>query len=132
MDTKAVVVFGESEKGGYHKPYLCHSLPQLVDTLGHPPPDSRGLFFAVQTILYDYPTLFFRVREEGFSYNDYFKGVELLRKHGGEMNLGALFAPGVGSSEVIEALSGTCELCEGILITTESDLYDFLTDSSFY
>jgi hypothetical protein len=35
--------------------------------------------------------------------------------------------PGVGDEEVIEASSSICLLRKSFLITTEKDLYDFLT-----
>ena len=70
--------FGEAEKGAYHTPYPISSLDELVGTFGHPPKFSTGLFYAVQTLLYDKSLLFFRVEEEGFSFNDYLIGLRAI------------------------------------------------------
>ena len=74
-----IALFGESEKGAFKTPLLVRQLPQLVDLLGNAPPDTEGLFFAVQAILYNRDILFFRVAEEGFSRSDYLHGLNLLK-----------------------------------------------------
>lgn len=122
-------MFGESEKGHFHRAYLFETLPQLIDKLGHPPRDSRGIFYAVQTILYENRLIYFRVREEGFSESDYLQGLEILRTNPLGEKLAAIFAPGVGSKSLIEVISEACRLHESILLTTEADLYDYLVDS---
>ncbi len=43
-----LALFGEAEKGTFRTPHLLRSLPQVMESLGNPPPDSRGLFYAVQ------------------------------------------------------------------------------------
>ena len=53
-----VFLFGEAEKGDFCKPYLCRSLPQLAETFGHPPMDTLGLFFAIQTLLFQKEIIF--------------------------------------------------------------------------
>jgi len=74
MTTYSIAMFGEAEKGSFHTAYFCQNLPQLVDYLGHPPPHSKGLYYAVQALLFQRNLIFFRVEEEGFSYQDYFLG----------------------------------------------------------
>ncbi|MES2122361.1 MAG: hypothetical protein V4492_06245, partial [Chlamydiota bacterium] len=64
-----IFLFGEAEKGDYCTPFVCKSLPQLADTFGNPPEESRGLMYAVQAILYERELIYFRVKEEGFSIN---------------------------------------------------------------
>ncbi len=127
METFTIALFGEAEKGEYIIPYFCQSLPQLVDYLGNPPPDSRGLFFAVQALLYHRNLLFLRVREEGFSMQDYLKGVHLLEKMENVPHIDAFGLPGVGDGEIIDAVVPLCMNYHSILITTESDLFDYLT-----
>ena len=110
MDKQLVALFGESEKGDFGHPYLCESLPQLVDYLGQPPAMSQGLHFAVQALMYHQALLFFRVREEGFSTQDYYYGLRLLKDQEKVPDLGALCMPGVGDVEIIQASSIVCVL----------------------
>lgn len=122
-----VALFGEAEKGEYRTAYFCQSLEQLVDYLGHPPPESKGLYYAVQALLYHRNLIFFRVREEGFSEQDYFCGAHLLKKQSLIPDIAAICIPGVGNGEIIEAIVPLCAVYHSILITTEADLYDYLT-----
>lgn len=122
-----VALFGEAEKGELHVPYLCRSLSELADQFGQPPPESRGLFLAVQALLYRRHLLFFRVKEEGFSRNDYFKSVHFLEDRLLVPELSAICTPGVGDSEVLDALTPICTMHASILITTVHDFYDYLT-----
>lgn len=124
-----VALFGEAEKGEYNFPYFFETLPQLVDYLGHPPEDSRGLFYAVQTLLFHRNLIYFRVKQEGFSYSDYFSGLRLLsnRDH---FTISAICAPGVGSMEIIDAAVPICKIHHSIFITNESDFYDYLMENS--
>lgn len=39
-----IALFGEAEKGQFEYPYYCENLDQLAEFLGHPPPESRGLY----------------------------------------------------------------------------------------
>lgn len=123
-----VFLFGEAEKGDFCTPLLCKSLPQLVDMFGNPPEESLGILYAVQALMYERELIYFRVREEGFSISDYMKGIKLLKEQGGFGQLAAICMPGVGDAEVIEATGIICSLHHSILVTTEKDLYDFLTD----
>lgn len=131
MDRKntrhVIALFGASEKGQFQKPYMLHELPQLIDFLGNPPPESAGISFAVQSILYKREVLFFRVREEGFSNPDYLYGFKYLQDLQKVRNLHALCLPGVGSPELLNASAPVCEIHKSPLITSQKDLYDYLT-----
>lgn len=124
-----LALFGEAEKGKFKTAYYCDSLPQLVEWLGNPPPNSRGLFFAVQALLYHRNLIFFRVEEEGFSHQDYFTGLHLLENVGAVPSLSAICLPGVGDLEIIHAALPLCQKHHSILITTESDFFDYLMDT---
>lgn len=128
MGNVTVALFGEAEKGEFQTPYYCQTLPQLVDTLGNPPPHSQGLFFATQTILYNYDLIFFRVREEGFSHQDYFLGLRVLETQPTvKPRIAAVCLPGVGDTEILHAMTPFCLVHHSIIITTPPDLYDYLT-----
>ncbi len=128
MDNYTIALFGEAERGKFQKAYFCDSLPQLVDNLGNPPPESRGLYYAVQALLFERNLIFFRVEEEGFSYQDYFLGLKMLRAQGLIADIAAICLPGVGDAEIIEAVTPLCLTHHSIIITTEPDLYDYLTE----
>jgi hypothetical protein len=128
MHTYTVALFGEAEKGEFKRPSLCHTVPQLLDLFGNPPTHSRGIYFAIQALLYDHALLFFRVKEEGFSYEDYLLGLRLLQNQTHFAEIDALCLPGVGSSEIISAIAPICEHYHSLLITNESDFYDYLTE----
>ena len=120
-----VALFGEAEKGQYKKPYIVRELPQLVDLLGNPPPDSEGLFFAVQALLYERELVFFRVQNEGFSKADYYSGLKFL--HDSPRPIHALCLPGVGDAELLDAFQPICSFHRSHIITSQKDLYDYLT-----
>jgi hypothetical protein len=127
MESYNIAMFGEAERGDYSTIYFCQTLPQLVDYFGNPPPDSRGLFLAVQAILYNRHLFFLRVQEEGFSIRDYLKGLQLLKTGDLFSKIAAIAIPGVGDVEIIDAIAPLCLAHHSILITTEDDLYDYLT-----
>lgn len=122
-----VFLFGAAEKGEHCIPYLCKSLPQLLDTFGNPPQDSLGLLYAVQALLYDRELIYFRVEEEGFSKQDYMRGIRLLQNKEIPLQLSALCLPGVGDPEIIDAISTVCQTHKTPLVINEKDLYDYLT-----
>ena len=124
-----VALFGEAEKGQYKTPYYLKALPQLMDYLGNPPPETEGLFFAIQALLYDREIIFFRVEDEGFSALDYFQGFKYLEDREKVKQVNALCLPGVGSLEILNASNGLCKIHKTHLITTQKDLYDYLTSS---
>lgn len=127
MELHTVALFGEAERGDYRVPYVCHSVPQLHDRVGNPPEDSQGIYYAIQALLHHYALVFFRVREEGFSYPDYIYGIKMLREQ--MTDLSAICLPGVGDSEIIETVVPVCAYYHSILIISEADLYDYLTES---
>lgn len=127
MENYTIALFGEAEKGDYETAYFFQSLPDVVDLLGNPPPETQGLHLAVQVLLYHRNLLFFRVREEGFSYQDYFAGLQLLEKQDTISHITALCLPGVGDSKIIHAMTPFCLNHHSFMITNESDFYDYLT-----
>lgn len=124
---RSIALFGEAEKGVFQKPYICKTLSQLIDTFGLPPDESLGLDFAIQTLLYQKQLVYFRVREEGFSIADYMLGLKELEKKDQIGNIDAICLPGVGDKEIIAASERLCQIHKSFLITTEKDLFDYLT-----
>lgn len=122
-----IFLFGEAEKGDFCTPFLCKSLPQLAETFGNPPEESLGLIYAVQALMFDRDLIYFRVKEEGFSIPDYMRGIRFLENKELSHHLSAICMPGVGDAKIIEATSPICSLHHSLLITTEGDLYDYLT-----
>lgn len=129
MQNCTIALFGEAEKGDFRTAYLCHTASQLLDYVGHPPIHSRGIYYAIQALLYERLLIFFRVREEGFSYQDYFIGLRLLETEQRFKNISAFCLPGVGDAGIIEALTPICTLFHSIIITNEADFYDYLMAS---
>jgi hypothetical protein len=129
MDLYTIALFGEAEKGDFRTAYYCRSLDQLVEYVGNPPEESRGLFYAVQALLYKHNLIFFRVKEEGFSSQDYINGLKCLESQHLLSKISAICIPGVGDFEIIDAMTPLCKAYHNFLITTESDLFDYLTDS---
>lgn len=124
---RTIVLFGEAERGEYKTAYFCQTLPQLADFLGNPPPFSVGLYYAVQALLYRQNLLFFRVREEGYSQQDYLLGLHMLQEQHAVPHISAICLPGVGDMEIIHAMTPFCKAHHSVIITTEPDLYDYLT-----
>lgn len=128
MEKFTIAIFGEAEKGAYHAPHLCRTLEQLDGFFGNPPEGSQGLYYAVQTLMFDRDLLFFRVREEGFSTEDYLLGIRALEKQDLIQGIAAICTPGVGDETIIKAIHPLCEMYHSILITNEADFYDYLTN----
>jgi hypothetical protein len=127
MESYTVALFGEAEKGEYHAAYHCNNLEQLAENFGNAPLNSRGLYFAIQAVLYHRDIIFFRVREEGFSTQDYYYGVKLLETQRTFPQISAICMPGVGNSKILEAAAPLCAAHHSLLIISEADLYDYLT-----
>lgn len=127
MENHPIVLFGEAEKGEFQSAYFCYNLPQLEEYFGNPPADTLGLFFAVQALLYKREVVFFRVQEEGFSSQDYLSGLNLIQSQKIIPIISAIGIPGVGSTEIIDATTEVCTYFHTVLITTEADLYDYLS-----
>ncbi|MBI3508555.1 MAG: hypothetical protein HY069_02810 [Chlamydiia bacterium] len=119
-----VALFGEAEKGQFKTPYYLRELAQLMDLLGNCPNDSDGVFFAIQSLLYNREVIYFRVAEEGFSKTDYFQGFRQLEE---AQKLHAVCLPGVGDTEILHASHALCHKHRSFLITTQKDLFDYLT-----
>lgn len=124
-----IFLFGEAEKGEFCTPLICQSLPHLAETFGNPPEESLGLMYAIQALLFDRELIYFRVKEEGFSVADYMRGIRLLENRNAFNELTAICMPGVGDIEIIEATNPICSVRKSLLITTQKDLYDYLTFS---
>jgi hypothetical protein len=122
-----LALFGEAEKGAFKTAHIVRELPQLVDRFGNPPEESEGLFFAVQALLFKREIIFFRVAEEGFSKLDYFSGLKTLEDQEKVHELHAICLPKVGDAEILAATQPICQLRKSFLITTQKDLYDYLT-----
>jgi len=124
---QTVALFGEAEKGQLSTLLFIRSLSQLNERLGHPPEESRGLFFAIQFLLYEHDLIYIRVKEEGFSTKDYLKGIDKLYHSKQVSKLSSICMPGVGDASIMEATTPVCDAHECFLVTTERDLYDYLT-----
>lgn len=122
-----LALFGEAEKGTLHGGVHCRTLPQLIDIYGHPPPSSQGLVLAIQSLLYGRELIYFRVREEGYSLEDYFEAIKHLEKSDWVSKIAAFAIPGVGDEGVFRAILPLCNTHHSLIITTQSDLYDYLT-----
>lgn len=123
-----IALFGESQKGKFQTAYFCKTLVQLSDLLGEPPSnDCQGLSFAIQALLFEMGVVYFRVHEEGFSTQDYIKGLNFLENKSKFPEITAICLPGVGNAEIIEASIPICSLHKSLLVLTERDLYDYLT-----
>jgi hypothetical protein len=123
-----VALFGQTDRGLFHTPYLCRSLTDLLTTFGNPPKDTQGLDFAIQAIMNEEDVIFFRVSEEGFSQNDYLKSFEILKDPKRIKRVDAICMPKVGDRLLIDATIPICELHRSLLILSEKDLYDYLTN----
>lgn len=126
---QTIALFGEAEKGAFKYPHALGRLPQLMDLLGNPPKESEGLYFAIQSILYNREIIYFRVVEEGYSKNDYFFGLKYLEDREKVKQVNALCLPGVGDPEILAASESICYIHKSLLITNQKDLYDFLTSN---
>ena len=122
-----VALFGEAEKGLFNTAYFCYSLSELLENFGNPPKESLGIHFAIQSLLFNQNLIYFRVEEEGFSIKDYLLGLKFLRKYDQISSISAICLPGVGSQEVLKEVTPICQTHNSLLLTSESDLYDFLT-----
>ncbi len=122
-----VVLFGEAEKGQFQRPYPVKDLSQLIDSFGHPPPESEGLFFAIQALLFERDLLYFRVTEEGFSANDYLKGFHILQNSKEIAKIDAICLPGVGDNKILKASEKISHKHKSFLIVDQKALFDYLT-----
>lgn len=124
---QTIFLFGEAEKGDFCFPYCFKTLEELCCTLGQPPEESLGIHFAIQALLMNKPCTFFRVKEEGYSLEDYLRGLHLLESDLEKLPFFAIGLPGVGDPKLIEITALLCQKKKSSLIITEQDLYDYLT-----
>jgi hypothetical protein len=127
MPLYTIALFGETEKGEFRFPHFCTSLDDLVERFGNPPPHTHGLYLAIQALLYERRLIFFRVREEGFSTQDYLYGLHYLKERPSDYPLCALCLPGVGDHEIIDASRPVCSTHKSLLILSEADFFDYIT-----
>jgi len=71
--------------------------------------------------------IYIRVKEEGFSTKDYFKGMKKLTDKNQIPYLTAICLPGVGDVRIIDSVHPVTKTHRALIITTEQDLYDYLT-----
>lgn len=126
-----VALFGEAEKGEIGTPIFMKSLSHLNETLGNPPHESRGIFFAIQFIMHEQEVIYIRVKEEGFSTKDYLKGMKHLLNKKQISHLAAVCLPGVGDTRIIDSVHPVTEAHGALIVTSEQDLYDYLTSFQF-
>ena len=122
-----VAIFGEAEKGELASLNRITSPAQLNDILGSPPIGSEGLFIAIQFLLFKKSVVFIRVSEEGFSLENYFQGLYLLEKERDLPQITALCLPGVGDHIILEACNSFCNIHNALIISSQKDLFDYLT-----
>ena len=122
-----IAAFGEAERGEFQTAFFCQTVEQLENYLGTPPKDSLGMMLSIQALMYDRDLIFFRVKEEGYSAEDYLYGLNLLENQHLFSEIHAIAMPGVGDRSILQASEPLCELYQSMLITTEADLYDVLT-----
>src|SRR5690349_23295090 len=123
-----IFLFGEAEKGHLCHPLPCRDVTELMELYGNPPPDSMGIFYAIQALLYQRGLLYFRVQEEGFSIADYKRGLHMLRNKEILEHPTAICMPGMGNAHIIHEASEVCFLFHSLFLTSEKDFYDYLTN----
>jgi hypothetical protein len=122
-----IFLFGAAEKGAACQPISLSSLEELFYQLGHPPDDSEGIHYAIQTLLFEHGLIYFRVAEEGFSYGDYMLGLKWLKKTPVRPPLSAICLPGMGDEEIIQTATSICLHHQCLILISAKDLYDYLT-----
>tara|TARA_A100001015_G_scaffold314286_1_gene423398 strand:- start:745 stop:1146 length:402 start_codon:yes stop_codon:yes gene_type:complete len=122
-----VAIFGEAEKGEIAQLHPITSPAQLNDTLGSPPIGSEGISIAIRFLLSKKKVLFIRVSEEGFSLENYFRGLHLLEKERDLPRVTALCLPGVGDHVILDACDSFCHKHSALIISSQKDLFDYLT-----
>lgn len=121
-------LFGEAEKGPLCIPKVCKSVEELFVHFGQPPKESGGIFFAIQALYLGREVVYYRVKEEGYSFEDYFKGFMLLKEKQFGEEFAAIFLPGVGSRAILDEATPISNELKSFLVINHSDFYDYLTD----
>lgn len=124
-----VALFGEAERGVFHLPILIKSVQELSEKLGNPPEESQGISLGIQALLYERLVIYFRVENEGFSKDDYVKGLRVLHEDLPQNwgHLSAVCLPGVGDVDILDATDTVTHRHKSLILTTEKDFYDYLT-----
>ncbi len=122
-----VALFGEAQRGSLASPVSIQSLEELNHTLGGPTKGSFGICFAIQFLLYHCALIYVRVGEEGWSIKDYLWGTKKLLHKKKDLNLCGVCLPGVSDAYIIDTAFSVCRVHRCVLLTTERDLYDYLT-----
>lgn len=122
-----IFIFGQAEKGVFCRPTYLKNVVDLLHNFGHPPELTSGISFAVQSLLLKKPCIFYRVEEEGYSLNDYLKGLDILKSDWENVKLEAIGMPGVGNPRVIENTERFCLKKRSLILVTQTDLFDYLT-----
>lgn len=125
---KNVLIFGESVEGEFQRPFLIKSLPDLATIFGEPTKTGLGIHMAIQSLLFGHNIFFYRVSEEGNNKEQYLQGFKLFEREAFSSSLSAIALPGVGSLEILHAANILSELHKVLIITTEKDLYDLITN----
>src|SRR3989344_8808919 len=116
-----IAIFSNSSNGEFNKPYVFDNLENIFLSLGISK-KNIGIDFAVNSIFKKNKIIFFRVKEEDVSTEDYFFGFDYLKNE--ILSLDAIFIPNVGSSHIIEASLKICNIFKSILIINQNDFYD--------
>lgn len=125
MKQRVITVFGETEKGTFETFYTIQSLDEAFEKLGSPLPNTEALQFSLQILGAHQPILFYRVPEEGFSFDAYAKGLHEIRDHPDSYPIQALFMPGLSDPKLIDEAKQLCEMQKAILLITDKDFQDY-------
>ena len=131
MSCHKIALFGEAEKGDFCTPLVVSHLSFLADVLGHPPEGSNGLHVAIQTLIFQKDVIYVRVKKEGFSPQDYERGLHELKQNKELYLLSAVCMPGMGDCEIINQALELCQLHKALFMTSEKDFYDYMTAFNF-
>lgn len=118
---RAIVVFGQSQKGVKNGLIALKSIPEVLDNLGQKT-EGHGLVIAIETILSLRPLFFFRVTQEGFNVEEYVAGLGHLESSNAKVL--AIALPGVGDPEIIGRARTACLKTNSYLLISEGDLFD--------
>lgn len=127
MSKGTIFLFGAAEKGTLCHPFSLHCVEELLDQLGEPPEESEGIHYAIQALLFKRGLIYFRVTEEGYSWDDYMMGLNWLKKTPLPSHVSAICLPGTSDQEIIQKTTAVCHKHQSMLIVSEKDLYDYLT-----
>jgi len=121
----AVCLFGAAERGAIGAPLSLHSLEEVLNKLGEPPPLTEGIYSAVQLVLLGLPLIYFRVTEEGESVGDYKAGFKWLKT--APLSIMAVALPGVADPRLMQSALSLCHPHHCPLLVSEKELYDYFT-----